>query len=443
MTQSKDLLNTSALYDAVRGAVGRSIEDPTPVYLGYLDASGAALVKIADPAADEIGLVYYTESYSEDLSEAHSVGRAYNTGIGALSDDELVFGAPIYIRRDSESGDWHVAGKRPRAAAGFIGTQGKRIEYPGVIVPQTGLLDSLQPETMQAVVYGAPYTLDGDFKWIDTLYVDDQTGNIPGTDGQANYVLVEVDFTNEILTYVVGSTCDASLTHLQAWAIDAGTGTIFPQADQTKFRAGYIKLVSGMTAITRSLIWAVQEIITKTSAGGGGGGGTLFVLTDQPFIFNTTAETSLLGAGIGSLTIPIGWFSNGRGFRVRLYGALNTRAAAAGDLTIHMTIGGLEVYTLGSFTLPNGYAGFGYIDMELFAYDDTDPANIQVRGNGIAHYGNGINPPTMAEWMNGGANYSVDGTITNVIDITATFSDADNDNTIGTYGAVISEIPAP
>lgn len=266
MTQSPDWINAPRLYLATRDALGRSVEDPIAAFLGYLDENGAQQIDILNPAPDQVGKLYYTIAYSEDLTEAIGVGTAYNTGLGAIADDQKIFGAPIYLKHDPQSDDWYIAGTRARANAQFVGSQPPRDPLPGAIVPKTGLLDETNPQSMRAIVYGSSYTLNSALKWINTLYTPDFTANIPATDGKALYVLVQVDFANEVLDCThLGAEFDAALLPSQVWASDEGSGVYLPQPDANKFCAGFIRLVSGMTVITRSLIWALQEIFTKTN----------------------------------------------------------------------------------------------------------------------------------------------------------------------------------
>jgi len=117
---------------------------------------------------------------------------------------------------------------------------------------------------MVAVVYGAPYTMAGEFKWIDTLYTENLTAYIPATPGEAVYVRVQIDFDDESLEYAVGDPFDSSLSHTQVWAMDEGTGDFLPRTSRNAFRAGFVRLHYGATAITREMIFSLQEIYTKS-----------------------------------------------------------------------------------------------------------------------------------------------------------------------------------
>lgn len=260
---TQDLFGSEALYKGIRSAVGRALEDPIPAFMGWLDEDGVPHVPVENPQPDEIGKYYYTPQYSTDLLDAPSFGTAYNTGASPIPDKLIGFGTPVYVARDRIGGDWYFAGTRPRPTAAAGGTQPRVEATLGSVVMKSGLLDVASPESMSAIVYEAPYTLNRTTKLIGTLYVADQTANIPATAGQAVYVLVEVDFANEALVYTIGDEFDAALTHAQAWAQDDAGGKLFPQGAQNRFRSGYIKLISGMNTITRSLIVAVQEVFTK------------------------------------------------------------------------------------------------------------------------------------------------------------------------------------
>lgn len=253
-----DLFGSELLYTGVRAAIGGALEEGIPVTLGWIDSSDAIQLKVDPNTNDGVQKFYYTIGDQPP-------GEAHNMGPNPLDPKFLKVGAPVYVSR-AKTGrrEWYIDGLQPGLAEEFFGGRDAQAPTPiylNQFVP--GLVNETAPPSMRVVVFGAPYSLNGEFKWIGTKYSADFTAEVPATAGQALYALVEVDFTNDAISIQYGEEFDAGLTHQQTWAADGGSGTLFPQPDRAKFRAGYVKLVSGMTAIRRAHIWAVQEIYTK------------------------------------------------------------------------------------------------------------------------------------------------------------------------------------
>lgn len=256
----KDLFGAGSLYKGLRHGIGTVIEEGIPVTLGWLDANGSPQLKVPDDKTDGVQKYYFTRADEETPGEAH------NLGPNPLLPQFIRFNAPVYVSR-ARTGkrEWYIDGLQPGEAAEFFGGRVQADPTPVYLeqfVP--GLIGTMAPASMQVRVFGAPYTLNGEFKWIGTTISADMTAAIPATDGQAKYALVQIDFATATVDLQYGTEFDAALTHLQAWSTDGGSGTLFPQPDRDKFRAGYVKLISGMTAIQRAHIWAVQEIFTKS-----------------------------------------------------------------------------------------------------------------------------------------------------------------------------------
>jgi len=256
----KDLFGSGALYKGLRGGIGTVIEESVPVTLGWIDENGNRQLKVPDDKTDGVQKYYFTRAAEEPPGEAH------NLGLNPLLPQFIKFGAPIYVSRaGTGKREWYINGLQPGEAAEFFGGRTQADPTPVYLeqfVP--GLIGITSPASMRVQVFGAPYTLNGEFKWIGTRISSDMTAEIPATDGQAKYALVQIDFATATVDLQYGTEFDAALTHQQAWTTDGGSGTLFPQPDRDKFRAGYVKLISGMTAVQRAHIWAVQEIYTKS-----------------------------------------------------------------------------------------------------------------------------------------------------------------------------------
>ena len=94
---------------------------------------------------------------------------------------------------------------------------------------------------------------------------------------------------------------------------------------------------------------------TDTILGGAGGVGTLFGLYSQtspgPTI-NTLTEQSIVGTGVGSLTVPANSFAVGDGYHAKIGGRLNaTGGGTRTEIIIRVKTGATVLATTGVFDL--------------------------------------------------------------------------------------------
>ena len=253
-------------FESAMGSVlGDAIRKPIPAKLGYIDSLGNKIVKVPADIRDEPNLYYFSQAGGQSF-----VGQAFLQE-GAMEKWQIRYGAPIRVKKDSISGVWEIVGLDARYAAQFFsGVVPEEILIVNLDQMSPGLLAPDAPVSMRARVLKAPYDNGNEWKFIDTLYTQDFTGNIniPTNPATARYVLVQLDFDTETLSYKYGDEIVANLTFEQVYSIQKtnGNNQYLPAKDAGKFRVGYIKLISGMTSILRSSIWTLQSYI---STGGG------------------------------------------------------------------------------------------------------------------------------------------------------------------------------
>lgn len=164
------------------------------------------------------------------------------------------------------------------------------------------------------------------------------------------------------------------------------------------------------------------EAASAACGAGGTAGSPLFVQTATATAVTAAAETTILSTGVGSLTIPAGWFTAaGTVMDVRFSGKYST-GAVPGTLQLKLKFGATVVAQTVAFTpltsVTDGlYSGF----IRLIARTVGATGTIFV-ADGVLTTGSTLTPgeiilsnPTL------GTAVTVDTTATNVVDLTATW----------------------
>lgn len=88
--------------------------------------------------------------------------------------------------------------------------------------------------------------------------------------------------------------------------------------------------------------------------------GSLYVKTDSTVVAGTGADTSLMGSGVGSITLPANFFGTGKTLRVRASGVYGTAGGPNSALNLFLRLGGIGgtvVLDTGSHTPSAGQSG--------------------------------------------------------------------------------------
>ena len=269
--------NLEAFEAAFVEAFGTAIRNGKRARLGYIDENGASRLRVETADAPRPNMYYVREADGENPF----VGMASNTGGDRgtpLPAQFLLQNMPIIIKEIARN-DWHIVGLDSFAAAEFIADVAlqppdnpTRLE---TFLP--GLLDQTEPASMRCRVMAAPYSLMGERKWFATQQtadfsasptdVDGVTISLPTGDLTGRYILVQLDFASETLTYKQGDEFSRRYlaSHTLAYKYDQNdsSSTLFPLPDAECFREGYVLLLKGMTAMKRGdHIWTMQDIFT-------------------------------------------------------------------------------------------------------------------------------------------------------------------------------------
>lgn len=159
----------------------------------------------------------------------------------------------------------------------------------------------------------------------------------------------------------------------------------------------------------------------------------LFTQTANATVSNTSTETTVLGSGVGSLTLPTGLLNRaGSTLRVRVGGTFSTKATSAGNLTVRVKIGGTTVISRAGGLTDNVTASDAYFEAVATITTRTTGATGTTMAYGAVRLDTGAFQIGPSEWnMQGTAQpVTVDLTGTPALDVTAQFQTADASNTV-------------
>jgi hypothetical protein len=212
---------------------------------------------------DRDGLVYIHGLGSDPQS-------AY-TAINNLGKDALTYDAPVLVRRVVNG--YIITSKDLEMWDKFWAGTVLHDQQP-VLLSQImyGTAQPTNPASMQVMLLGAIYDVDDvGYRVPDQLSANFSTSpvdvdtvaiDIPTAPLTAIGVCIQIDPTTNTISYKQGAAFPATLTHKQAF--DAG---YYPQRDTDQRRMTWLRLVTGMTAISYEHLYNAPELLT----GGGGG----------------------------------------------------------------------------------------------------------------------------------------------------------------------------
>lgn len=155
---------------------------------------------------------------------------------------------------------------------------------------------------------------------------------------------------------------------------------------------------------------------------------TWFTSTADAGPSNTATETSLKGTGVGVSTLPANWFVAGRTIRIAARGWFET-AAVPGTLTIKFKLGSTTVATTTAKT-PGASVGLDGWSVDLLCTCRTTGATGTVYAQGCFEHGDGTTANEFSWYMVNNATTTIDTTVAEAVDVTATWGTADPSNVL-------------
>lgn len=246
-------------------AFGNTIRKPLPARLGTVLSSGEKVIRVPNVYTDEPNMFYFHEAGGQSFQ-----GQAQLTT--EIPEDKLVYGVPIRIQKDILTGTWEITGLDTRLASQYFkDVPRQNIAFYGYENLAIGLLTETTPQSSRALVTGASYNIGDEWKYISAQETIDWSVSPYSSERPASnkqrFVMVAMDFDNEILVYKYGSEIDITVTYNQALITDNSNGNhdILPIPDNIRqFRVGYIRLLSSKATLERFVdIFPLQDYLSK------------------------------------------------------------------------------------------------------------------------------------------------------------------------------------
>lgn len=164
--------------------------------------------------------------------------------------------------------------------------------------------------------------------------------------------------------------------------------------------------------------------------------GCLFTQTADGAATNTTTETSLVGAGVGSVTLPANFLVVGKTLRLRLVGRHSTQATP-GTLTVRVKLGST---VLGSFTTtPTGSVTDGYFILDYLLTCRTAGGSGTAIGQGRFEFGTSSAAGGTRSFVATAAT-TIDTTASQTVDVTAQWQTASTSNSVTITNAFLEAL---
>jgi len=146
----------------------------------------------------------------------------------------------------------------------------------------------------------------------------------------------------------------------------------------------------------------------------------LYVATADATVGNTNVETSLVGTGVGSVTLPANFLTAGKSLRLRMYGYHS--ASGSPNVTVNIKFGSTIIVTSG-VVVSNTSTNQGFdIDVDITCRSTGVSGTVSVQGR-YTEYGNASFPMTNT------APVTIDTTSSQLVDITLTWGTGAPGNT--------------
>lgn len=228
--------------------------------------------------------------------------------------------------------------------------------------------------------------------------------------------------TNAATVYIGGApTAGSNMTITNPWSFYVATGkSKFLGAVEVPDDAFSVSWNGSLEVPTKNAVY--DEMLTRTK--------TLFTATASATVSNSVAETTILGSGVGSLTLAANALIAGKTIRLVVGGVYSTPAAASPSLIFKIKLGSTVVATFTTTTLHSGATNERFC-VEVLITCRTTGASGTVMVDGEVSYQTvtagvmGIDPLN-----NAGATTVVDTTTSQAIGVTVQWDSATSSRSI-------------
>lgn len=157
--------------------------------------------------------------------------------------------------------------------------------------------------------------------------------------------------------------------------------------------------------------------------------GCIFTQTADVTVASTASETTLIGTGVGTVTLPANFFTVGKTIRIGANGHYGT-ANPAGTLQIKVKLGTTVILDTTASTMSNGLSNLAWTIAETVITCRTTGATGTVMGQGYAEFSTTHTATTIDDFTPNTTAITIDTTASQAISITAQWGTSSASNTI-------------
>lgn len=167
---------------------------------------------------------------------------------------------------------------------------------------------------------------------------------------------------------------------------------------------------------------------------------TIFTQTADKVVSNTTSETSIIGTGVGSLTLPANFFVAGKTIRIRIGGIYSTPAIATPSLLIKVKYGSTVLASVTTTGLLSGASKLEF-DGEVAITCRSTGSSGTVSIHGDVEYATGVGGTISVDPLNNaGGSATINTTTSNLLDITVTWDTATNTRNVTSTVSIVERL---
>jgi len=157
-----------------------------------------------------------------------------------------------------------------------------------------------------------------------------------------------------------------------------------------------------------------------------------------PVVDNTTDELTIIGNGLGSLSVPANGFVRGNTFRVYMEGSLSSLNNA--ELTINIRDNGNVLATTGAMTLVETSGNFYYVNITFVIREVGTAGTAEIMTSGALNYTKISNNRSEVIGFEQNNTTTFDTTTDSTLDITAQWGAANALNSIDTHVLTLQRV---
>lgn len=174
-------------------------------------------------------------------------------------------------------------------------------------------------------------------------------------------------------------------------------------------------------------------------------GGMIFVSTADQSVSNTTAETTLLGSGVGSHTLPANFLTPGRTLRITIRGVFGTQNASQALGTITLKYGSTPLYSTTYQPIGPSDLAASSVPFEIVAIVTCRTTGASGSAMGTVYSSWTNNTATLAMTQFGGtagfpSATTINTTTSNALDLTFTWITANGSNFVIVTQAIVEAL---